>query len=247
MSTGQIIIETIGCGLIGGAVGLVLSLLLFWKQNRNNRISDNNDFTADEAVEMDNIILQTGDSSNNRNKRYYSPEVVNSVIMGIDRLNKEKSEININDESGTELRIKVKYHHEINDQLIELQINPKGDFIDLRNAVDTKLHKGDFALLSFGISIQLPEGYYAEVVPRSSTFKNWGIIQTNSVGIIDESYCGDNDIWKMPVYATRDTEIFANERTAQFRIVKKQSQITLKTVENLGNSDRGGFGSTGKI
>ena len=93
--------------------------------------------------------------------------------------------------------------------------------------------------------MQLPSGYYAEMVPRSSTFKNYGLIMANSVGIMDESYCGDNDIWGFPAYATRDVEIKKNNRICQFRIVEKQPEIEFETVESLGNSDRGGYGSTG--
>lgn len=93
--------------------------------------------------------------------------------------------------------------------------------------------------------MEIPEGYEAHVVPRSSTFKNWGIIQTNSIGIIDNSYCGDTDIWKYPVYATRDTEIRLNDRICQFRLVKNQDPVEFETVEHLGNKSRGGFGSTG--
>ena len=95
------------------------------------------------------------------------------------------------------------------------------------------------------VAMQLPNGYEAHVVPRSSTFKTYGIIQTNSKGIIDESYCGDNDEWKMPVYATRNTVINFNERICQFRIVKKMPKLNIIKVDNLDNDDRGGFGSTG--
>ena len=103
---------------------------------------------------------------------------------------------------------------------------------------------GESAIIPLGVSIELPEGYEALLCPRSSTFKNWGIIQTNSTGIIDETYCGDNDIWGMPVYATRDTTIQFNDRIAQFRIIEHQPKLEFVEVENLGNNDRGGFGST---
>ena len=94
--------------------------------------------------------------------------------------------------------------------------------------------------------VKLPEGYEAHVVPRSSTFKNYGIIQTNSCGIIDGTYCGDDDMWRMPVYAVRDTVIHVNDRICQFRIFENQPKITFDEVESLGNKNRGGFGSTGK-
>lgn len=122
----------------------------------------------------------------------------------------------------------------------------KGDWIDLKSTEYIELKKGDFALIPLGVAMQLPYGYEAHLAPRSSTFKNYGLIQTNSVGIIDRSYCGDNDEWKMPVYATRDTKIFAGDKICQFRIVKNQPNISFKIVNVLGNKDRNGFGSTGR-
>lgn len=141
--------------------------------------------------------------------------------------------------------MKVNYHKDLYPSLQEIEINPKGDFIDLRAAETVNLFPGDFKYISLGISAKLPEGYYAELVPRSSTFKNWGILQPNSPGIIDESYCGDNDIWKMPVFATRQTTIRINERICQFRLVKKEKPPVICPVEFLGGEDRGGFGSSG--
>ena len=121
----------------------------------------------------------------------------------------------------------------------------KGDWIDLRSNENISLRKGDFVLIPLGVAMELPEGYEAHLAPRSSTFKKWGIIQVNSVGVIDESYKGDNDQWMMPVYATRDAFINRNERIAQFRIMKKQPEIDFIEVETLSNEDRNGFGSTG--
>ena len=141
------------------------------------------------------------------------------------------------------MKIKVKYHTDI----LPLEMNEKGDWVDLRAAQDMKLWEGCSYRIPLGISVELPEGYEAHVAPRSSTFKNWGIIQTNSVGIIDNSYCGDNDIWMMPVYATRFTEIKKNDRIGQFRIVEKQPHLEFETVNHLGNEDRGGFGITGRM
>lgn len=140
--------------------------------------------------------------------------------------------------------ILVRYHREICPTLEDIIINPKGDFIDLRSAEDVILKAGEFTLINLGVSIQLPKGYWGQFVPRSSTFKNFGIIQTNSFAVIDESYCGDNDIWKMPVFALRDTKISINDRICQFRIVKKQP-FTMKVVDKLTNEDRNGFGSSG--
>ena len=121
----------------------------------------------------------------------------------------------------------------------------KGDWIDLRAAKTIELKSGEFKLLPLGIAMQLPEGYEAHVVPRSSTYKNFGIIQTNHQAVIDESYCGDNDQWFYPAYALRDTVINVNDRICQFRIMKKQPSINFEEVEVLGNDDRGGIGSTG--
>ena len=140
------------------------------------------------------------------------------------------------------MKIKVKYHADI----LPLEMNEKGDWVDLRAAEDMVLRPG-FSRIPLGISVELPEGYEAHIAPRSSTFKNWGIIQTNSVGVIDNSYCGDNDIWMMPVYATRDTYINKNDRVCQFRIVEKQPHLEFETVDHLGNEDRGGFGITGRM
>ena len=139
--------------------------------------------------------------------------------------------------------IKIKYFDPTLERLC--YIDGKSDWIDLRASEDVELKKGDFTLIPFGIAMKLPEGYEAHVVPRSSTFKNWGILQTNSMGIIDGSYCGDNDMWRFPVYATRDTVIHKGDRVAQFRIMKNQPQIDFIEVEHLEGTDRGGFGSTG--
>lgn len=142
------------------------------------------------------------------------------------------------------LEILIKYH---SDQIDKLKyIDGKSDWIDLRAAEDIELKAGDFALIDLGISMKLPVGYEAHIVPRSSTFKTWGILQTNSIGIIDNSYSGENDIWKYPVYATRDTVIKANDRICQFRIFKNQDFFDFNEVEFLSDKSRGGFGSTGK-
>ena len=122
----------------------------------------------------------------------------------------------------------------------------KGDWIDLRAAADVEMAAGTFTLIPLGIGMILPEGYEAHVAPRSSTFRNFGIIQTNSVAVIDESYCGDNDEWKYPAYALRDTVIHKGDRICQFRIIKKQPEIEFIEVDALKDKDRGGFGSTGK-
>ena len=138
--------------------------------------------------------------------------------------------------------IKIKYHNDIR----PLEILDNGDWIDLRAAEDVNLEKGDFRLISLGVSMKLPDGYEAHIVPRSSTFKHWGRIQANHMGVIDNSYCGDNDIWKFPAIATRDAVIYKNDRICQFRIMKKQPCVRFDTVEHLNGPDRGGFGSSGR-
>ena len=139
------------------------------------------------------------------------------------------------------LNIKIKYFTDIE------KIKPieKGDWIDLRAAETIELKKGEFKLIPLGIGMELPEGYEAHVVPRSSTYKNFKIIETNSMGIIDNSYCGDNDQWFFPAYALEDTIINKNDRICQFRIVEKQPKINFEEVNELKNPDRGGHGSTG--
>ncbi len=139
--------------------------------------------------------------------------------------------------------IRIKYFSEEIEKL--RYIDGKSDWIDLRAAEDVVLKEGEFRLIPLGVAMQLPEGYEAHVVPRSSTYKNFGILQVNSMGVIDASYCGDNDQWFMPVLAMRDTEIRAGDRICQFRIMKNQPQIDFEIVEELGGADRGGFGSTG--
>lgn len=139
--------------------------------------------------------------------------------------------------------IKIKY---FDDEIEKIEKIDKGDWIDLRSAETVELKQGEFKLIKLGIGMIFPTGYEAHVVPRSSTFKNFGVIQTNHCGIIDESYCGDNDQLRFPAFALRDTVIHKNDRICQFRIVKKQPEIEFQTVEHLADTDRGGFGSTGK-
>lgn len=141
------------------------------------------------------------------------------------------------------LQIKIKYH---NKNIDKLQfINNNSDWIDLRSAETVNLKTNEFKLISLGISMELPEGYEAHVIPRSSTFKNFGVIQTNHFGLIDESYKGDDDIWKFPAYALRDTTINENDRICQFRIERKMPPISIIEVDNLNNESRGGIGSSG--
>lgn len=140
-------------------------------------------------------------------------------------------------------KLKIKYH---SNEIEKLRyIDGKSDWIDLRSAETKEIKKGEFTLIDLGISVKLPEGYEMIIAPRSSTFKNFGLIQTNSIGVIDESYSSDSDVIKMPVYAVRDTKIEVNDRVCQFRILKHQPSIDFEEVDTLGDNTRGGFGSTG--
>ncbi len=141
------------------------------------------------------------------------------------------------------LTIRIKYHVE---GLPELDfIDGKSDWIDLRAAERVEMKAGEFRIISLGVSMQLPDGYEAHLAPRSSTFMKYGILQTNSIGVIDNSYCGDDDIWGMPALAVRDTIIEKGDRICQFRLYQKMEPVTFVQVEHLSQTNRGGFGSTG--
>ena len=142
------------------------------------------------------------------------------------------------------VKLRIRY---LSDKIEKLRyIDGKSDWIDLRAADNITLEAEKFRLIPLGIAVELPQGYEAHVVPRSSTYKNFGIIQTNSCGVVDCSYCGDNDEWFMPVLAMRNTQIHINDRICQFRIEKNQPVIDFEETDHLGNEDRGGCGSTGK-
>ena len=141
------------------------------------------------------------------------------------------------------MEVKIKYFTDKIDKI--KYIAGKSDWMDLRCAEDIELKAGDFRLIPLGVGMKLPNGYEAHVVPRSSTFKNFGLIQVNSMGIVDESYCGDNDQWFWPALATRDVTVHVNDRICQFRIMEHQPAFDFVEVERLGENDRGGFGSTG--
>ena len=141
-------------------------------------------------------------------------------------------------------KIQIKY---LSSQIDKLRcIDGKSDWIDLRAAERVELKAGEFRLITLGVAMQLPKGYEAHILPRSSTFKNFGIIQTNHCGVVDESYCGNGAQWFFPAYALRDTVIEVNDRICQFRIFEHQPAIEFEETEDLGNEDRGGIGSTGK-
>lgn len=139
------------------------------------------------------------------------------------------------------MKIKIRYAEDI-EKIKQLD---KSDWIDLRSAEDVDMKAGDFKLISLGVAMELPEGCEAHVLPRSSTFKNFGILMTNSTGIIDCSYKGNNDIWRFPALAMRDTHISKGDRICQFRVVRNQPPIEFDEVEFLENPDRNGIGSTG--
>ena len=141
-------------------------------------------------------------------------------------------------------QIKIKYFTDKIDKLA--YIDGKSDWIDLRASEEVTLKQGEFALVPLGVAMELPKGYEAHIVPRSSTYKNFGVIQANHCGVVGGSYCGDNDMWRMPVIAMRDTQIHVNDRICQFRIMKNQPEILFEEVEHLEGKDRGGFGTTGK-
>ena len=138
--------------------------------------------------------------------------------------------------------IKIKYH---DPDLQSIRLTPGGDWFDLRAAEDVHLRAGEFRLISLGVSMKLPDGYEAHIVPRSSTYKTWGIIQANHMGVVDNSYSGTNDVWMFPAIALVETDIHKNDCICQFRIVKKQDEVQFITVNELDETDRGGFGSTG--
>jgi dUTP pyrophosphatase len=141
------------------------------------------------------------------------------------------------------MEIKIKYFTDI----IPISYIENGDWIDLRAAETISFNAGEHKLVPLGVGMILPEGYEAHIVPRSSTFKKYGIIQTNHVGIIDNSYSGEEDEWKFSAYATRDTIINKNDRICQFRIIERQPNIKFNIVSHLNDKSRGGFGSTGVI
>ena len=147
---------------------------------------------------------------------------------------------NTNDKS--DLTIDIKYlpnaHH-----IEKIEV---GSWIDLYTYEEVTMKQGDQKYINLGVAMKLPEGYEAIMAPRSSTFKNWGITQTNSIGVIDSSYCGDNDIWIFPAHATRNITIPKDTRICQFRIQEEQPTIKFNIVESLGTEDRGGLGSTGE-
>lgn len=149
---------------------------------------------------------------------------------------------NDNEDDETE-KVKIKY---FDNEIDKIEKISNGDWIDLRSAETVHLKKGEFHLIPLGVGMKLPDGYEANIVPRSSTYKNFKVLQTNCFAVIDNSYSGDSDEWKLPVIAMEDTTINKNDRICQFRINEIQPNIEFEEVEHLDNVSRGGFGSTGK-
>lgn len=141
------------------------------------------------------------------------------------------------------MKVKVKYLRDVP----ELEHTDIGDWIDLYVPETIKLIGNKLKMIPLGVAIELPKGYEALIAPRSSTFKRYGVIMANSIGVVDESYKGDNDEWLFPAYILEDRAFIIPKgaRICQFRIIKKQPKIEFETVETLGNEDRGGYGSTG--
>lgn len=140
------------------------------------------------------------------------------------------------------MKIQIKYH---NKNIPKIKKIEQGDLIDLYAAETVEMKAGEFKLISLGVSMKFPWGYKAQVYPRSSTYKKWGVTMPNSVGQIDNSYCGDGDVWMFPAKAERDTVIREGDRICQFEVVPVMQGIEIEEVETLGDTDRGGFGSTG--
>lgn len=121
----------------------------------------------------------------------------------------------------------------------------KSAWIDVRASKDTRVTMGETQIVPLGFAAQMPDGYEAILAPRSSSAKKFGFIQTNSIGVIDDSYCGDTDEWGLAIYGIKDGEIHKGDRIAQFRIQEKMPDVEFFAVSSLRHSDRGGFGSSG--
>lgn len=138
--------------------------------------------------------------------------------------------------------ILIKYH---DPDIEHLGLEQHGDWIDLRAAEDVVMEPGEFRIISLGVSMKIPAGYEGHLAPRSSTYKKWGILMANSVGVIDEAYCGDDDVWGFAAYSPNGSFIHKGDRIAQFRLMKKMEPVAFVEVDHMDDPSRGGFGSTG--
>lgn len=206
-------------------------------------------------LEEQDIFYQVFDSDHNQlyvpyyNREYGNNKIVKEIDRKINRIIKTMMNQKILKKAKEEEKntmdtetIKIKYFADI-EPIVPIQ---NGDWIDLRAAEDVHIKKGEFRLISLGVGMKLPDGYEAHIVPRSSTYKNFKIIQSNHQAVIDNMFCGPQDCWRYPAIAMEDTVIHKNDRICQFRIMKKQPEIHFETVKELSGKSRGGFGSTGK-
>lgn len=196
------------------------------KKTRFKKWFDNNKF---ELFNVEKHVKLLKEKTERRKKRIEDRKKQN-------KQNNKKSE-------RKPLQVKVKYHDPEMPKLEKISV---GDWIDLRSVEDVELKAGEYKLISLGIGMKLPKGYEVVIAPRSSTFKTWGVLQSNSLGVVDNSYSGNEDIYRFPAYATRDTKINKYDRICQFRIQRVMPKVEFVEVESLDEVSRGGFGSTGK-
>lgn len=236
-----------------------------WQLNQNNETGINEiDTYISEINSQDNFIAEVNslpkpESYPHEDDRFYIPEeykhMSSEQLKNVkkawddyykDREKMRKAMFGEGEKMMNMKEIKIKYFTDKIEKLKYIGGSKRSNWIDLRAAETIELKAGDFKLIPLGVAMKLPEGYEAHIAPRSSTFKTWGLIQTNSVGVVDQGYCGDTDQWMMPVYATRDTVINVNDRVCQFRIIENQPEIEFIEVEHMEDESRGGFGSSGK-
>lgn len=229
--------------------------------NENPRLSEDyiNLLTDDKHKEVIDKMNEVPNNYPHEDSRFYIPEEYkkhsNEHLKNVkkawgdyykDREEMRKALFGEGDKMINMKEVKIKYFTDKIDKLTYIGGSKRSNWIDLRAAETIELKAGDFKLIPLGVAMKLPEGYEAHIAPRSSTFKTWGLIQVNSVGVVDQGYCGDTDQWMMPVYATRDTVINVTDRVCQFRIIENQPEIEFVEVEHMEDESRGGFGSTGK-
>jgi dUTP pyrophosphatase len=201
------------------------------------------DIVFDEFQSIEGKVIEINQSKNTAKVQATTDEdeIILSRLANLTVL-QQSARKTANKVSSNPLKIKIKY---FNPESTKLSKITKGDWIDLRSAVTIELKAGESTVIPLGVAMKLPDNHEAYALPRSNTFKTYGIIQTNSKGIIDNSYSGNDDQWGLPVYATRDTKINFDDRICQFRIQEKMPEITFEEVDYLEGDNRGGFGSTG--